>query len=86
MQELSDLFSDLSSSNLFIKVFVGKRFERWGTLFTAAAVFDSENSRVEAERRLVADKNRHSICQCRFIVFAKAWSAKSKPKSAPEKR
>jgi hypothetical protein len=60
-------------------------------------VFDSESSRVETERRLIADKNRHSIRQWRFdlvsdevrdafIVFAKALSAKSKPKSAPEKR
>ena len=96
-QELSDLFSDLSGSNLFIHVFVGKRFERWGTQFTAAGVFDSESSRVEAEQWLIADKNRHSIRQWRFdlvsnevrdafIVFAKARSAKSKPKSAPEKR
>ena len=96
-QELSVLFSDLSGRNLFIHVFVGKHFERWGTQFTAAGVFDSESSRVEAERRLIADENRHSIRQWRFdlvsdevrdafIVFAKAWSAKSKPKSAPEKR
>lgn len=55
-----------SDSNLFIHVFVGKRFEREGTRFTAAGVFDSESSQVEAERRLIADENRHSIRQWRF--------------------
>jgi hypothetical protein len=96
-QELSDLFSDLNGSNVFIHMSVGKRFERWGARFTAAGVFDSESSLEEAERQLIADENRHFICQWRFdlvsdevrdafIVFAKVRSAKSKPKSAPEKR
>ena len=52
-----------SDSNLFIHVFVGKRSEKDGTRFTTTEVFDSEISRVEAERRLIADENRHSICQ-----------------------